>query len=82
MPPARSIPCTCLFFRVLLRLLAQLMCCDWIGREFEGVYLDYSRQQATTETIDKLFELAKVLDNFCLIPVCISGESIMPVCFY
>jgi hypothetical protein len=33
---------------------------DFIGREFEGIYLDYSRQQATTETVDKLFKLAEV----------------------
>ncbi|KAE8819398.1 vacuolar proton-inorganic pyrophosphatase [Hordeum vulgare] len=30
-----------------------------IGREFEGVFLDYARQQATTETVDKLFKLAE-----------------------
>jgi hypothetical protein len=34
-----------------------------VGREFEGVYLDFARQQATTETVDKLFKLAEV--NVC-----------------
>ena len=41
-------------------MLACLRWCDWIGREFEGVFLDYARQQATTETVDKLFKLAEV----------------------
>ncbi|KAI5009234.1 hypothetical protein ZWY2020_010282 [Hordeum vulgare] len=28
-------------------------------REFEGIFLDYAKQQATTETVDKLFKLAE-----------------------
>ena len=28
--------------------------------EYEGIFLDYSRQQATGETIDKLLKLAEV----------------------
>ena len=28
--------------------------------EFEGIFLDYSRQQATRETIEKLLKLAEV----------------------
>jgi glucose-6-phosphate isomerase len=28
--------------------------------EFEGIFLDYSRQQATGETIEKLLKLAEV----------------------
>ena len=31
-----------------------------IYSEFDGVLLDYSRQRATNETVDKLFKLAEV----------------------
>lgn len=35
-----------------------------ICSEFDGMLLDYSRQQATHETIDKLFKLATVAFAF------------------
>lgn len=35
-------------------------------REFDGLLLDYSRQRATVETMDKLLNLAKVRANVLL----------------
>ncbi|XBI99653.1 hypothetical protein VPH35_019699 [Triticum aestivum] len=40
-------------------LMTDIDRCKAMTAEFEGAFLDYSRQQATTETIDKLFKLAE-----------------------
>uniref|UniRef100_A0A452XP61 Glucose-6-phosphate isomerase n=1 Tax=Aegilops tauschii subsp. strangulata TaxID=200361 RepID=A0A452XP61_AEGTS len=50
--------------------------CKAMTAEFEGVYLDYSRQQATTETIDKLFKLAEAAKLKEKIDKMFKGEKI------
>jgi glucose-6-phosphate isomerase len=40
-------------------LMADADRCKAMTAEFEGIFLDYSRQQATGETIEKLLKLAE-----------------------
>lgn len=48
----------CILKKKNLFPIAFLVC--FLIREFEGLLLDYSRQRATVETMDKLLNLAKV----------------------
>jgi hypothetical protein len=43
--------------------------------EYEGIFLDYSRQQATGETMEKLLKLADVtpLSPFLFVSFCVWG---------
>lgn len=50
--------------------------CKAMTAEFEGVFLDYSRQQATTETVDKLFKLAEAAKLKEKIDKMFKGEKI------
>ncbi|EMS52088.1 Glucose-6-phosphate isomerase, cytosolic [Triticum urartu] len=50
--------------------------CKAMTAEFEGVFLDYSRQQATTETVDKLFKLAETAKLKEKIDKMFKGEKI------
>jgi len=50
--------------------------CDAMYAEHDGVYLDYSRQQATLETMDLLFELAEKQELQQRIRGMFNGEKI------
>mmetsp|Transcript_7414 Transcript_7414/g.11274 ORF Transcript_7414/g.11274 Transcript_7414/m.11274 type:complete len:737 (+) Transcript_7414:489-2699(+) len=50
--------------------------CDSFFAEYDGVYVDYSRNRATQETIDLLFELAEKQDLKGKMEAMVSGEKI------
>lgn len=50
--------------------------CDSMWAEHDGVYYDYSRQQATLETMDLLFDLAERQDLVKRIHAMVNGEKI------
>ena len=50
--------------------------CDTMVAEHDGVYVDYSRQQATSETMQLLLELAAKQDLKGRIDAMVSGEKI------
>ncbi|KAL7503256.1 hypothetical protein ACHAXN_001071 [Cyclotella atomus] len=50
--------------------------CDAMWAEHDGVYYDYSRQQATLETMDLLFDLAEKQDLVKRIHAMVNGEKI------
>mmetsp|Transcript_31812 Transcript_31812/g.63387 ORF Transcript_31812/g.63387 Transcript_31812/m.63387 type:complete len:750 (+) Transcript_31812:108-2357(+) len=57
-------------------LLKDVERCDAMYAEHDGVYLDYSRQQATLETMDLLFDLAERQELTKRIKSMVSGEKI------
>lgn len=62
-----------------------LLCWYALIREFDGLLLDYSRQRATVETVDKLLNLAKVrVDVYWQIFIELQRISleILVICFY
>ena len=50
--------------------------CDAMWAEHDGVYYDYSRQQATLETMELLFDLAEKQDLVKRIHAMVNGEKI------
>lgn len=50
--------------------------CDSMWADHDGVYYDYSRQQATLETMDLLFDLAERQDLVKRIHAMVNGEKI------
>jgi hypothetical protein len=50
--------------------------CDAMWAEHDGVYLDYSRQQATLETMELLFDLAEKQELTKRIDAMVNGEKI------
>eukprot|EP00804_Cyclotella_cryptica_P017530 CCRYP_006702-RB/>CCRYP_006702-RB protein AED:0.16 eAED:0.16 QI:0/0.5/0.33/1/1/1/3/148/670 len=50
--------------------------CDAMWAEHDGVYYDYSRQQATLETMELLFDLAERQDLVKRIHAMVNGEKI------
>ncbi|CAD6214837.1 unnamed protein product [Miscanthus lutarioriparius] len=57
-------------------LMADADRCKAMTAEYEGIFLDYSRQQATGETIDKLLKLAEVAKLKEKIEKMFKGEKI------
>lgn len=53
-----------------------------ICSEFDGLLLDYSRQQATLETIEKLFKLAEVVFPFLFYSQSERWEGHGIMCFF
>ena len=60
----------------LRELLKDKVRCDTMVAEHDGVYVDYSRQQATSETMQLLLELAAKQDLKGRIDAMVSGEKI------
>lgn len=56
-----------------------LFCWVLIFSDFDGLFLDYSRQCATAETMDKLFKLAEVTMAVC---VCVCVYLYLYVCVW